>query len=382
MNIPLSPPKRGITIENGLHNRYGQMLWNYIQQLSDEAVPGYAKRRARSQWLTQDIRLARIWSISQPRGMLLGSAASKVDCDILYCSVYDMLEAARSGEVFQKPVVIKELFSDAGMHNYERFLSLLEDAFNSEEQAEVRCINIEEPMCEALGQFAAYLRSHPKDTNGFWMSTSCSVASCHRPFFTMLTRFRLLESVPAGLHDNRFNLASPPLAMTMSVNSNTISFPGSFSGAYVNTAAGSWQRNLSGIQLWVFVPEEAVDPSDFAGLANREDDWLPLGRQRLVVLKENDVLFVPPGLRLVQVWHTPVTCLTEQGLLWNDLSVLPIIESILVGHEHQAAHEGRNSQQLSRMIRNLDCLIREQLDRFRKHMARDEFLARDYFKWW
>jgi hypothetical protein len=323
MSIPFTSPKRGLTIENDLHNRYDQMLSKYIQQLSDEAVPGYAQRRARSQWLTQDTRLARIWSISQPRGMLPGSAASKVDCDIFYCSVDDMLEAARSGEVFQKPVVIKESFSDAGMHNYERFLSLLEDAFNSEEQAEVRCINIEEPMCEALGQFTAYLRSHPKDTNGFWMSTSRSVASCHRPLFTMLTRFRLLESVTAGLQDNRFNLASPPLGMTMSVNSNTISFPGSFSGAYVNTAAGSWQRNLSGIQLWVFVPEEAVDPSDFAGLANGENDWLPLGRQRLVVLEENDVLFVPPGLRLVQAWHTPVTCLTEQGLLWDDLSVLP-----------------------------------------------------------
>jgi hypothetical protein len=373
MSILSESPK---TIEDELHNRYDQMLSTYIQQLSDEAVPGYAQRRARSQWLTQDTRLARIWSISQSGGMLPGSAPSKADCDILYCSVDDMLEAARSGEVFQKPMVIKESFSDAGMHNYERFLSLLEDAFNSEEQAEVRCINIEEPMCEALGQFTAYLRSHPKDTNGFWMSTSRSVASCHRPLFTMLTRFRLLESVTAGLQDNRFNLASPPLGMTMSVNSNTISFPGSFSGAYVNTAAGSWQRNLSGIQLWVFVPEEAVDPSDFAGLANGENDWLPLGRQRLVVLEENDVLFVPPGLRLVQAWHTPVTCLTEQGLLWDDLSVLPILESMHVGHEHQAAHEGRNAQQLSRMISNLDCLIREQPDRFRKCMARDEFLVR------
>ncbi|CAN9278229.1 unnamed protein product [Alternaria alternata] len=376
MSIASGSPKRGLTIEDELHNRYGQMLSNYIQQLSEEAEPGYAQRRARSQWLTQDTRLARIWSISQSRGMLPGSATSKVDCDILYCSVDDMLEAARSGEVFQKPVVIKESFSDAGMHNYERFLSLLEDASSSEEQAEVRCINVDEPMCEALGQFTAYLRAHPEDTNGFWMSTLRSVANCHRPLFTMLARFRLLESVTAGLHDNRFNLASPPLGMTMSVNSNTISFPGSFSGAYVNTAAGSWQRILSGSQLWVFVPEEAVDPSDFADLANGENDRLPLGRQRLVVLEENDVLFVPPGLRVVQAWHTPVTCLTEQGLLWDDLSVLPILDSMLLGHEKQAVHEDRSAQQLSRMISNLDCLIREQPDRFRKCMARDEFLVR------
>ncbi|KAB2099159.1 hypothetical protein AG0111_0g12609 [Alternaria gaisen] len=376
MSIASGSPKRRLTIEDELHNRYGQMLSNYIQQLSEEAEPGFAQRRARSQWLTQDTRLARIWSISQSRGMLPGSATSKADCDILYCSVDDMLEAARSDEVFQKPVVIKESFSDAGMHNYERFLSLLEDASSSEEQAEVRCINIDEPMCEALGQFTAYLRAHPEDTNGFWMSTLRSVANCHRPLFTMLARFRLLESVTAGLHDNRFNLAPPPLGTTMSVNSNTISFPGSFSGAYVNTAAGSWQRILSGLQLWVFVPEEAVDPSDFADFTNGENDWLPLGRQRLVVLEENDVLFVPPGLRLVQAWHTPVTCLTEQGLLWDDLSVLSILDSMLLGHEKQAVHEDRSAQQLSRMISNLDCLIREQPDRFRRCMARDEFLVR------
>ncbi|RYN69259.1 hypothetical protein AA0117_g10911 [Alternaria alternata] len=94
MSIPFSSPNRGLTIENDLHNRYDQMLSNYIQQLSDEAVPGYAQRRARSQWLTQETRLARIWSISQRRGMPPGSAASKVDCDVLYCSVDDMLEAA------------------------------------------------------------------------------------------------------------------------------------------------------------------------------------------------------------------------------------------------------------------------------------------------
>jgi hypothetical protein len=49
---------------------------------------------------------------------------------------------------------------------------------------------------------------------------------------------------------------------------------------------------------------------------------------------------------------------------------------MLWGHENQAAHEGRNAQQLPRMISNLDGLIREQPDRFRKCMARDEFLVR------
>ncbi|KAF1830537.1 hypothetical protein BDW02DRAFT_572889 [Decorospora gaudefroyi] len=373
---PSSLPERKSTIEDELRNRYHQRLSNYVQRLSDEALPGYDQRRVRSQWLTSDTRWARIWSISGSNSIPPGTATSKADCDILYCSADGILEAAQSGEVFQKPVVIKESFSDAGMHNYERFLSLLEDASNSEEQVEVRCIDIEEPMREALGKFTAYLRSHPGDTDGFWMSTARSVANCHRPLFTMLNRFRLLESVTAGLHDYRSNPASSPLGKAMSVNSNTISFPGAFSGAYLNTAAGSWHRNLSGVKLWVFVPETEVPLGELASLANEENGWLPRGKQRLVVLEENDVLFVPPGLRLVQAWHTPTTCLTEQGMLWDDLSVLSILESMPLGRENQAVQDDRTAQQLFRMINNLDCLITEQPDRFRRSMAHDEFMAR------
>jgi hypothetical protein len=162
----------------------------------------------------------------------------------------------------------------------------------------------------------------------------------------------------------------------MSVNSNTISFPGAFSGAYLNTAAGSWQRNLSGVKLWVFVPEAEVGPDELTSLANGENEWLPLGKQRLVVLEENDVLFVPPGLRLVQAWHTPMMCLTEQGMLWDDLSVLSILESMPLGREDQTVQDTRTAQQLFRMINNLDCLIREQPDRFRRSMTQDEFVAR------
>ncbi|KAF2098258.1 hypothetical protein NA57DRAFT_57418 [Rhizodiscina lignyota] len=369
-------PKGKPTMEDELRNRYNQMLSTYIQRLSEEAVPGYDQRRVRSQWLTSDTKWARIWSISGSKSLLPGTATSKADCDVLYCSVDGILEAARSGEVFQKPVVIKESFSDAGMHNYERFLSLLEDASSSDEQVEVRCIDITQPMHEALGKFTAYLRSRPGLSDGLWMSTARSVVKCHRPLFTMLNRFRLLESLSEGLHDRQSNLTPSPPLKPMSVSFNTISFPGAFSGAYLNTSAGSWQRNLSGVKLWVFVPETGVPLDELANLANEGNDWLPRGKQRLVVLEENDVLFVPPGLRLVQAWHAPTTCLTEQGMLWDDLNILSIVESITWGHENQAIQDDRASQQLFRMINNLDRLIREQPDRFRRSMAQDEFISR------
>lgn len=373
---PTSQSKGKPTIEDELRKKYNQMLSKYIQRLAEEAVAGYNHRQVRSQWLTPDTKWARIWSFSGSKSLPPGTATSKADCDVLYCSVDDMLEAARSGEVFQKPVVIKESFSDTGMHNYERFLSLLEDASSSDEQVEVRCIDIEQPMHEALGKFTAYLRSHPEVTDGLWMSTARSVAKCHRPLFTMLNRFRLLESLSEGLHNHHSYSAPSPLLKAMSVSFNTISFPGAFSGAYLNTPAGSWQRNLSGVKLWVFVPESEVPLDELASLANQENGWLPRGKQRLVVLEENDVLFVPPGLRLVQAWHTPTTCLTEQGMLWDDLSILSIVESMPWGRQNLAVQDDRAAQQLFRMINNLDCLIREQPDRFRRDMAQDEFLSR------
>lgn len=371
-----SRPKGKPTMEEDLRNKHNQMLSKYTQRLREEAVPGDDQRVVRSQWLTSDTKWARIWSIAGSKSLLPGSATSKANCDVLYCSAECMLEAAQSGEVFQKPVVIKESFSDAGMHNYERILSMLEDASSTDEQVEVRCVGEKLPMHEGLGKFTAYLRAHPERMDGCFMSTARSFAKCHRPLFTMLNRFRLLESLSESLHDDRSKSAQSPLLKATSGSFNTISFPGAFSGAYLNAPAGSWQRILSGVKIWVFVPANGVHLDELGSLANEENGWLPQGKQRLVVLEENDVLFVPPGLRLVQAWHTPTTCLTEQGLLWDDLSILSIVESMTLGCEHRAGQDDCAAQQLFRMMNNLDCLVSKQTDRFRRSMAQDEFIGR------
>lgn len=369
-------PKAKPTMEDVLRNKHKQMLSKYTQRLKEEALPGHDQRRVRSQWLTADTKWAKIWSVGGSKSLLSGSATSKANCDVLYYSAEGILEAARSGEVFQKPVVIKENFSDAGMHNYERFLSLLEDASSSDEQVELRCIDVQHTMNEALGRFTAYLRSRPERTDSLWMSTARSVAKCHRPLFTMLNRFRLLESLSEGLHDDRSKSTQSPLLKAMSGSFNTVSFPGAFSGAYLNTTAGSWQRNLSGVKLWLFVPANGVPVDELASLANDDNGWLPRGKQRMVVLEENDVLFVPPGLRLVQAWHTPTMCLTEQGMLWDDLSILSIVESMTWGCKNLAVQDDGAAQQLVRVMSNLDCLVCEQPDRFRRTMAQEEFIGR------
>ena len=63
-------------------------------------------------------------------------------------------------------------------------------------------------------------------------------------------------------------------------------------------------------------------------------------------------------------------------MLWDDLSILSILEIISSSRENEATQDTHASQQFFRMMNNLDCLIREHPDRFRKGMAQDEFMAR------
>lgn len=61
----------------------------------------------------------------------------------------------------------------------------------------------------------------------------------------------------------------------------------------------------------MIVPASKIHPGELPGLMKAGHQWSPNGKQRLVVLEENDVLFIPPGLRLVQAWYLPATCLIE-----------------------------------------------------------------------
>lgn len=369
VGTPVSDGNGRLTLEEELHSRYYQLLSSHLKGQGDDVGE---QRRMRSQWLTPETQWARIWSISATGSLLPGSAASKADSDVLYYLAHDFIEAAQNGEVFQQPVVIKEAFTDAGMHDYQHFASLLDDASRSDEQVDVRCLDKTDPMLVPLNELTGYLQSRPDPEKDLYASTARSVVKCHRPLFTMLKRFRLLESLSEGFNDSR----PSTMLKAMSVSFNTISFPGAFSGAYLDTLAGSWQRNLYGVKFWMIVSASKIPPDELPGLMEAGHGWAPKGKQRLIVLEENDVLFIPPGLRLVQAWHSPVTCLTEQGMLWDDLSVLSIVESIGWRYKHGVAGDDGVAPQLPRVVTNLERLIVEQPDRFRASMQRDELKSR------
>lgn len=363
---PVSSNNGPHTLEQELHDKYHHLLTSCLRQQDGDVGE---QRRMRSQWLNPETQWARIWSTSATGNLQPGSAPSKADSDVLYYLANDFIEAVQIGEVFQQPVVIKEAFTDAGMHDYQHFASLLEDASRSDEQVDVRCLDKKGPMHVPLNKLTSYLQSRPDSEKDLYASTARSVVKCHRPLFTMLKRFRLLESLSEGFNDSR----PSTLLKAMSVSFNTISFPGAFSGACLDTLAGSWHRNLYGVKFLMIVPASDIPVDEIPGLMEPGHEWVPRGKQRLIALEDNDVLFIPPGLRLVQAWYSPGTCLTEQGMLWDELSVLAILESIAWRYQHGFAEDDHVAPQLRRVITNLEQLITKQPDRFRASMAREEF---------
>lgn len=55
------------------------------------------------------------------------------------------------------------------------------------------------------------------------------------------------------------------------------------------------------------------------------DRWLPQGKEWLIVLGQDDVLFMPPDLHQVHAAHSPQTSLMSGGMLWDKLDILSIL---------------------------------------------------------
>ncbi|CCF46962.1 hypothetical protein CH063_15533 [Colletotrichum higginsianum] len=55
-----------------------------------------------------------------------------------------------------------------------------------------------------------------------------------------------------------------------------------------------------------------------------------------MVLEQDDVLFMPPGLRAVRATFAPEPCLMEGGMLWDECSIGEILEGLVWVVENRA----------------------------------------------
>ncbi|KAK3613436.1 hypothetical protein LTR56_027889 [Elasticomyces elasticus] len=335
-------------------------LATYMDMLAATAAQG--DRRTRARWLTPNTSWATIWALGETLGK--GRARDEQEADVIYCTAAVFILHARAGKLFSKLLVIKEDFTDRGMHTIELFLTLLEESC-SQSWLDVRRINTKEAVPIRTDALADLARRPSCLEHGLTVPNLPNFTKAHRPLFTILPRFRLLETLTGRLQGNvgekTESFAFDPIPH---LGFNDLGLSGAFSGPQMNAVCGTWLRNLEGVKYWMIVPEAAM-ASEWEAFKNEGDNWLPGGRERLIVLEEDDVLLIPPGLRVVHAVHSPVSCLMEGGMFCDELSVLETLRSIAWTRENGVITNKDMAYQLPRIMNNLKRLVRARTDKFR-----------------
>ncbi|KAK3618746.1 hypothetical protein LTR56_024449 [Elasticomyces elasticus] len=359
VSSPLIESVEEPSLEGRLHSTHRMNIATYMDMLAATAAEGH--RRTRAQWLTPNTSWAAIWALYET--LAKGRARDEQEADVLYCTAADFISHAKAGKLFSKPLVIKEDFTDRGMHTIELFLTLLEESC-SQSWLDARSVNTKEAAPIRTDALADLARHPSCVEHGLTVPNLLNFTEAHRPLFTMLPRFRLLstltERLPGNFGVNTDSFAVDPI---WHVGFNKLGLSGAFSGHQMNTVCGTWLRNLEGVKYWMIVPEAAM-ASEWEAFKNEDDNWFPGGRERLIVLEEDDVLLIPPGLRVVHAVHSPVSCLMEGGMLWDELSVLETLRSVAWTRENGMRTNNDMDHQLPRIVNDLKRLVRARADKF------------------
>lgn len=361
------------TMEGVLQRRHQDLLQSYAHTLFDEVrhVGASQHRKSRAQWFNLDTKWASIWTHS--RGELpRGSAVSAAEADVHYYASAEFIAAARQGQIFHKPIVIKEKFMDSGMHTIDGVASLLQDA-PSNAVIDIRKLDDFQSVSILVADFVTGIRSNRLE--GANAVNLRNITNGHKPLFTMLTRFRFLQSLIGRAEDRSFGKSKTPTPadLTSCTSFSMLGLAGAFSEPHLDNMCGTWVRNLDGASLWMIIPQEAMN-SEWDAFAISGSRWDPKGKQRLVFLEQDDVLLLPPGLRVVHAVCSPVDCLMEGGMLWDELNNIQIMEFVRWICKNPATTDKAIPSQLPSIIKELEVLVKEQPNRFRGNISKLTFL--------
>ncbi|KAM3419636.1 hypothetical protein BST61_g2971 [Cercospora zeina] len=290
----------------------------------------------RRQWLSTTTRWAKIYAYSGKYRSGVGMATCIEETEVLYFSADDFCSFAASGRRLEYPVLIREHFTDTGMHTLDTYAQLLRDGYSNQNIAirSSKTITAEDrPVAWFCDQITSLATSISAGTNALNLQ---GIANAHRPTFTYLPRYQLMRSLCA----QRGSLGKATSARASDVTScdcfDILGLPGAFSGAHVDALTGTWLRNLTGIKLWMIVPQKQMD-GEWDVFAQDGPLYEPNGKERLILLEQDDVLFMPPGLAVVHAVHTVETSLMEGGMLWDYHSIVATLQAVHWIATHQNA---------------------------------------------
>ncbi|OQN95702.1 hypothetical protein B0A48_18450 [Cryoendolithus antarcticus] len=93
--------------------------------------------------------------------------------------------------------------------------------------------------------------------------------------------------------------------------------------------------------------------ADWEKFAEIGDSWDPSGRGRAILLEANDVLFMPPGVKVTHAVLTLDPSLMQGGMLWDDLNLDAILEGLHWIGLHQHATNEAMAWQLGEVLDEL-----------------------------
>jgi hypothetical protein len=355
-------PARGISLDGSIRRRHLHLVEAYTDRVEKDLVD-QAEYQNRKSWLQPNTKWAKTY-VSPGSAIGHGESATEVDADVLYTSGQEFFELSQQGKTFTKPVVIKEKFVDAGLFTLDEFASILLDRYRRD-VLQVRALG--HSMTESIDvlTFAQMLRADKAPDSdhqhyGLNALDFHGITACSRPKFTHLRRYRILETLSEadvrsgpGKRVSRGG-KSGPFDVSGSLSFNILGLEGAFSGPHMDSLAGTWVRNLCGIKFWMIVRNSDMKSRDWDAFYKLGSEWKPDGKERLIVLEPDDVLFMPPGIRVIHAVHTPQSSLMEGGMLWDELNLLGILSVLRdIGH-HQTSTNEPIPLQLPRIIGQLE----------------------------
>lgn len=294
-------------------------------------APGFGS--STSNWFQPNIQMARIFADAESH-LGVGTASYAAEADVMYCSASRFCELARTGTKFPRPVVIKEAFSDQSLHTMENFVELLTDAYRrkpvSTWLAGRQCI--EEVPLELLLEMLVSSRNTSRSIHPSAPQLSLdlpALANAQAPSFTMLNRYRLLQVLAKrGDFFSCHQTEQSPWGPFDGLNFNHFCTKNTFSGPYAASIADVWERTLFGLRICLVVPTSTMDSQAWGEFATQGISWCPNGRERLIILTEEDVLFIPADARVVYAFYTPERCLVESGFVWDSSNIVETLRSM------------------------------------------------------
>jgi hypothetical protein len=295
------------------------------------------------------------------------SSPLPLDADVWYMAWQTFQQRAHAGEIFSKPIVIKQKFQDSGMYEPHGYLSTLEEKFIAE-QVDVQ--NSETGECRKMDvkDFCAIRAGTKKVDDQMMAATSNAVnlrkiANADAPLLTRMRRFRLLETLTeraASIGPGK-RISSQAKDVSECIGFDLLGFEGAFTRPHVDALVGTWVRCLSGVKAWIFAP--GMDVKDWEDFARDGPSWCPADKGRIIVLEKDDVLLMPPGLQTVHTVLTLSPSVMEGGMLWDELNIPALLDALLWVAQNQSCTNEVIAYQLPSVIDSLELWLEEHGER-------------------